>query len=382
MKILYSYITVEGEGSHVHIESFVRAFRALGEVLIERGTLERAYAGDKALWSGWRRVATRLAWIGVNVRHLFGVLRTARRERVDVIVFRFHPIHYFALAIVGAAFFYPVVLEINAVRSIENDSGRPRISDTLDRLCIARARRSFVVSRRMKEHLVKAYRVEESRIAVIPNGVDVEQFDPAIDGLPVRREYGLEHRLVIGFIGSFQPWHGVASIVSLAEALHRALPDVHFLLVGDGGARATYETMIQSKGLEAFFTFVGRVDHSKVPSYLAAMDILLAPVARGSFAGEFHGSPLKLFEYLAMARPVIAPASGQTGEIIEDGISGLLIDSNDTEKLAAAIKELAASPSRRKMLGNAGRQRVVAEFTWKANAERVRVVCRAAMEEA
>lgn len=296
-------------------------------------------------------------------------------HKPDVLLFRFQPLHEFLLSIVGLSFVYPVVLEVNAVRSIENHKARPRISDYLDHLSLSCASRSFVVSQRLREHIVEHYRIDARRIGVIENGVDVEEFHPATTDCEVRRKLGLENRLVVGFVGSFRPWHGINYLITLAEEVVPQIPEVFFLLVGDGADRQLYERKVHELGLTGHFAFTGRVEHAEVPRFLVSMDVVMAPVVKGSFSGEFHGSPLKIFEYMAMAKAVIAPPLGQVREVIEHGISGLLIDSDDTHNLAQAILNLHRDPLLRKRLGENARARVMERYTWKSNAAKVRSLC-------
>lgn len=299
----------------------------------------------------------------------------ARRHKPDVLLFRFQPLHEFCLSIVGLSFFYPVVLEINAVRSIENYEGRPRISDVLDRLSLKCAQRCSVVSERLKEHVIEHCHVEANRIVVIENGVDVDEFNPDLSGCDVRGKLRFENRFIVGFVGSFRPWHGVDYLIAVAGNVVPQMPNALFLLVGDGADRPLYEKKVQKMGLDGHFHFTGCVAHAEVPQYLVSMDVVMAPVAKKSFLGGFHCSPLKIFEYMAMAKPVIAPPLGQTCEVIEDGISGLLIDSEDTPRLVQALVNLWQDSAFRHRLGQNARARVIKQYTWKINAEKVRRLC-------
>lgn len=378
MKIVYSYITTPSEGGKIHIDSFMRAYRELGETVIENGVLVEPYRGGKESWSLAKRLGVKLQWVIGNIQHFWRTFCIARKQKPDALLFRFQPQHDFFLSIVGLSALYPVVLEINAVRSLENHVGRPKISDVLDRYSLIFARRSFGVSRRTREHLLEHYPVAPHRVAVIENGVDVDTFSPSVGGDEIRTKLKLEGRFVVGFVGSFQPWHGINYLIEMAEKVLAHLPHVYFVLVGDGVGRPSYEKHVQEKGLGASFVFTGRVAHAEVPKYLAAMDVVLAPVVKGSFSGEFHGSPLKVFEYMAMAKPVITPPIGQTREIIQHMVSGLLIDSEDTDALARTIRQLYETPTLCRELGINARRRVTECYTWKENARKVRELCKEA----
>jgi glycosyltransferase involved in cell wall biosynthesis len=108
-----------------------------------------------------------------------------------------------------------------------------------------------------------------------------------------------------------------------------------------------------------------------VPAYLDACDILAAPNVRSGDGSEFFGSPTKLFEYLSMAKPVVASRLGQIADVIVHGSNGLLVEPGDADSLALAIEKLARDGLLRARLGSAARQTVIERFTWKLNASRV-----------
>ena len=203
-----------------------------------------------------------------------------------------------------------------------------------------------------------------------PNGADPERFRPGAGGDRIRRELGLDDHVVAGFVGTFGPWHGVEI---LAEAIARVpqASHVRFLLVGDGDLRPAVERRLADAGVRDRATFVGRVAHDTVPAYLDACDILLSPHVEMPDGSAFFGSPTKLFEYMAMMKPIVASDLGQIGVVLEDGVSGLLVAPGDVEGLVAAIGRLAGDEALRERLGRSAREAVIAEYTWQRNAERV-----------
>jgi glycosyltransferase involved in cell wall biosynthesis len=222
------------------------------------------------------------------------------------------------------------------------------------------------------------YRIDEGRVAVIENGVDISEFHPGVSADYVRNSLKLEGRFVIGFVGSFRPWHGIEHLIALAEVLTIDLPQAIFLIVGDGPDRVLYEGQVQEKRLSEHFNFRGYVCHSQVPSYLASMDVVLAPHSLSSFKKGFYGSALKIFEYMAMGKPVIASPLGQIRDLIEDGVSGRLIHAEDSMRLKNAILDLYRDPSYRKRLGHNARVMVEKQFTWEVNAAKVERLCQEA----
>ncbi len=225
----------------------------------------------------------------------------------------------------------------------------------------------FVVSEVARRELIAEGVANAQRVIVNPNGVDVEVFHPDCGGDSVREKLGVHDRVVVGFIGTFGPWHG-APVLAKAARLVSSQARCHFLFVGDGDERAIAEDII---GQADTCTFTGRVSHERVPAYLDACDILVSPHVPLAGGSEFFGSPTKLFEYMAMARPVIASRLGQIADVIVDGENGILVEPGDPMSLAHAIERLALSREPRAVLGTKARRTVQAEYTWLRNASRV-----------
>ncbi len=375
MKILYTHMVIGAEGSQVHVNSFVRAIRNLGDDLVDNAFDAHTFGGGKESWSRLKRVSVRLNWVRQNLYRFFATLVLAIRTRPDVLLFRFEPLHEFFSCIFFLSPFYPIVLEINAVRSIENHHGRPWVSDYLDRVSLTRAKGIVVVSEELKGYLIEYYGLAADRITVAPNGVDVALFDPAnYSSKPISAAEAFD-RFVVGFVGSFRPWHGVDLIIEIASIVVRSIPDVTFLIVGDGADRSKYEEMVSAANLSNNFRFVGFVSHDAVPQYLAQMNVVLAPFPKASYEKGFYGSALKLFEYMAMEKAIIVPPLGQNSQVISHGVSGFLIESEDTQKIASTIVVLANDDALCRSLGKNAREEVLRNYTWSRNADLVRCAC-------
>jgi glycosyltransferase involved in cell wall biosynthesis len=238
-----------------------------------------------------------------------------------------------------------------------------------ERLNLKAADLIFVVSEVERRNLLAAG-VEPERIVVNPNGVDTDRFRPGCGGQDVRRRFGLDNKTVIGFLGTFGPWHGAPV---LAEAVKMIGPhhNCHFLFIGDGDQRALTERVVASSGNGDIVTFTGRIPHDDAPSHLDACDILVSPHVPAGDGSEFFGSPTKLFEYMAMARPVIASRLGQIADVITDGENGILVEPGEGRAIAGAIESLLEDEPLRDALGAAARRTVIEGYTWRHNAERV-----------
>ena len=204
-------------------------------------------------------------------------------------------------------------------------------------------------------------------------GANTEVFAPRDDGPAVRRELGIaDDALVVAYSGSFKSWHGLEMMVDVAARLERS--DVVFLLVGDGPLRGDIEARAQGLGLGDRFVFTGSVDYEEVPRLLAPADLCIAPfnpdkhkpsLERGTFVLD----PLKVFEYLAMGKPTITIDSANIASLFEDRSSILLYEPNDADALEACLRWAMDNPDAAAETARAGREIVLARYTWQAHAD-------------
>ncbi|MCA1592643.1 MAG: glycosyltransferase, partial [Acidobacteria bacterium] len=236
-----------------------------------------------------------------------------------------------------------------------------------ERLNLAAAARVFVVAEVERRNLVRAG-VAPEKIVVNPNGVDVRRFRPGIGGREMRRELGIsDDETLIGFVGTFGPWHGVEALAE-AAALMPADARVRFLLVGRGSLREKVEDYLRERGATERVIFTGAVEHERVPVLLDACDVLASPHVPLEEGTEFFGSPTKLFEYMAMGKGIVASRLGQIAEVLADEETALLVEPGDARALKEALLRLARSPELRERLGASARRACVARHTWTRNA--------------
>jgi glycosyltransferase involved in cell wall biosynthesis len=199
-----------------------------------------------------------------------------------------------------------------------------------------------------------------SKVVVEPNGVDATRFaeKPAMRG-----------PFTVGFTGTLKPWHDTATLIEAFAILRRDhVPDARLLIVGDGPERVRIEARLGELGLAEATQFTGAVPASEVPAWLARMHAATAPYHGGR---PFYFSPLKLYEYMAAALPVVASDVGDLANVLDHGRLGRLVPPDDPEALAADLARLAADPDLRDRLGDAARAQVVAHHGWDMIAARL-----------
>lgn len=238
----------------------------------------------------------------------------------------------------------------------------------------------FTISEALNEQLL-ARGLEPSRVAWYPNCVDCTVFNPssiaASDRSSARSRLNAEvDEFVIMFIGTFGLWHG-AEIFALAAARLASNGDwmrnnrVRFAFVGDGKTRSRCVDIIQSSRAALISTFTGLVPQNEAPAYLAAADAYVASHVPNTDGSKFFGSPTKLFEYMAMGRPIVASALDQISDILSDGRTAVLVPPGDVEALADGLRRVVEDRALGDRLGASARTEALAKYTWHRHAQEI-----------
>ncbi len=384
MRILYHHRTRGEDAQGVHIQALIDAFRALGhevDLVGPRRSARGAEAsGSQTEAAGSGEAAPRIGgypiphWFyellafGYNLPAAVRLLVHGWARRPDLIYERY-ALFSFAGLLVARLLRRPFILEVNAPLSLELQTygglvfrgAAQRMEDWLCR----RATRTVVVSSAMAKIFTERG-VPEERILVLPNGVDCASFHPAVPGDAVRARYGLEGCRVVGFVGWVRPWHGVDGLLKAMATRLRARDDERLLIVGDGPAVPGLRHQAQEMGLEERVIFTGPVSRAEVPGHIAALDIAVQPDVTA------YASPIKLFEYLALGRAVVAPDRPNIREVIEDGVCGRLFSPRDWDALAEVLGALLDDAAARQRLGAAAARRIEqGGYRWTDNARRV-----------
>lgn len=185
---------------------------------------------------------------------------------------------------------------------------------------------------------------------VIPFGVDTDRFSP--DSSPRSAS-----PLRLGFIKHFKPRYGTEVFLDAIPTVLAAIPEARVILAGSGPVEAALRKQAAMLGIEESLEFLGSVPHDQVPSLMTSLDLLVNPSLEESFG-------VVLLEAASSARPVVSSDVGGVREVVEDGVTGLLVPPGDPLALAAAIIRVGLDRDLRRRMGDAGRRRVLKSFDW------------------
>ena len=327
--------------------------------------------GVRILQYSWREGFVFLSAFVVIVRH---------QGKLDVI-YRRHSV-FNSEFLLSKLFNIPLVKEVNGIMAdearMQNVGGNlfSRVIDIIERFNMPKADRIIVVTSKLKDVLHHDYGVPEEKIVVILNGANTDLFRP-MDSRHARRELGLgEDSSYVSYIGSLSQWQGVEYLIQSAPLVLSKCRDIRFLIVGDGVLKEELVALAKQAGVSDRLIFTGFVPYEKVPLYINASDVCVLP--KKPLKSGY--SPLKLCEYMACQKPVVATKTSGF-EILEENDAGLLIDPEDTKEFANAIVQLLMSPELRRKMGTNGRRYVVENRSWERVARSVAEVCQQVVEE-
>lgn len=377
MKILYSHRTKSSDGQAVHIRSLTEALARRGHDLAIVGPDDGTPSDrplDAGAGQGLRRFLPapvhELAEVAYSAPAYFKLAARAAALAPDILYERYNLFYHSGVRL-SRARSLPFLLEINAPlaeeRARHGKLALTSLARASERSIWRAADRVFPVTRALARYVEEAG-VAPDRIDIIPNGVEAP-FLREHDDQPVRSRYGLESKTVLGFTGFVRDWHGLDRVVAYLGARRR--DDLALLIVGDGDARPGLERQARELGVERAVIFTGVVQREAVPAHLAAFDIALQPAVTP------YASPLKLMEYMAASRAIIAPDAPNIRETLT-AEEALLVREGDEAALHAALDRLTSDRSLRARFGAAAKASLLRQgLTWDANALRIEKIAAA-----
>jgi len=294
------------------------------------------------------------------------MIALARGRNFDFIYER-HAVNTFAGLLVARWCRLPLFLEVNDAAFVERvrKISMKRIPLLIERKVFAGACAIVTISGPFKEAMV-AQGVAAEKILVLPNAIDGRTFSLQVANPErLRKRYDLEGKMVIGYVGGFAPWHRLDLLLEAFCSLRNRYGEAALLLVGDGITYGSIKAYANDQGLSGVVAMPGSVPHAEIPEHISAMDICVIPDCN-----DFC-SPMKLFEYMALGKPAVAPRLPSLQEIVADRVDGILFEPRSKTALVAALDVLLADEALRNRIGQAARATVLGRYSWRGNAEKV-----------
>jgi glycosyltransferase involved in cell wall biosynthesis len=359
----------ESGGPRSHVRGVISAFRSLGY------EVKPFIVGDQvprqvARKSGRAISATVAHALAADLGRLTFRLINARRAwrqlggRVDWVYERFSACQ--ALGMNFQRHGVPWILETNGPFYEEAKAERKSmvLTGLARRLELGAYRGCDVlvcVSPTLKDIVCAEAAIDNRKIVVVPNGVDSTVFDPQKH--PAKRVF---EGFTIGFVGGLLAWQGLDLLLhALAELYEEKGLPIHLVIVGDGLMRKSWMKLADDLKLAARVIFVGRVNGDEVPSYIAGFDLGYSGQVQLQSGSMYH-SPLKIYEYMAMEKPVLASAFDDAKRIIDEQETGFLFAPGNKEDLKRALVTAYQARGRVAVLGRAARSQIVARHSWAA----------------
>ena len=245
----------------------------------------------------------------------------------------------------------------------------------LMRHVLAGARAVIANSWNSRRLLIEGWGLAEPRVSVVQPGVDAARFHPGRSGEALRARYARSGDVVFLSVGRLQRRKGHDTVIAALARVRRVVPQVRYVIVGDGSERERLETQARDAGVADITHFVGSAPEHDLPAWYTAGDVFVLP--NRADGPDFEGFGIVFLEAAAAGLPVVGGRSGGVPETLVEGKSGRLVSGDDPAELAGIMIDLARSPERRAEYGKAGRERVLADFSWARAASQV-----AAIEEA
>jgi glycosyltransferase involved in cell wall biosynthesis len=284
------------------------------------------------------------------------------RQR-DAVLYERHANFMFMGVLLGKWLERPVVLEVNELAGFKRARGliMERLARKIDAWVFSRADHILCVSAVLAGEVLQRGANTEC-VHVLPNAIDPGRFRSPRPASSLRARLGLEGSIVIGHVGLFYRWDRLDVLIEVVKRIRDAHPSVKVLLVGDGPEMENLKQTVQRLEMENVVILPGPVHSDDVPAYIDVMDICVLPDSNA------FGSPIALFEFMAMGKPCVVPDLGPMRDVIEDSVTGTMFKNGDYAAFGSALLRLVEDPALRLQLGARARDTVFKRHTWAVNA--------------
>ncbi len=208
----------------------------------------------------------------------------------------------------------------------------------------------------------------EKMIKIAP-GIDVDHFSPQ-DSSQLRRNLRLENKRVIVSVGRLVHRKGQDHLIQALPEILKSVPDAHILMVGQGPYLSHLKKLVEDLNLVDHVSFIGRIQYAQLPQYICVGDVFIMPSRSRFFGLEVEGLGIVYLEASACGLPVIAGSSGGAPDAVLEGVTGIVVDGENNNEIAAAAIKLLNDLDGARAMGLAGREWIIENWRWEIWSER------------
>jgi glycosyltransferase involved in cell wall biosynthesis len=374
MKILYHHRIASKDGQYVHIEEIVNALKSLGHeiIIVEPGSISDKQFGKSS--SFVRSIRDFLPgiiheWLefGYCFLDFIKLTVTILKTKPDCIYERYNL--FFPSGIWAKKLFrLPLILEVNAPLLDEREKhdgiSAKKLALWTEGYVWRSADHVLPVTHVLAE-IIKEKNVEAKKITVIPNGINKKKFSGSlVKSEEIKSKYQLGNKLVLGFTGFIREWHGLDKVIDVISS-HKE-ENWFLFIVGDGPVREALEAQAKQLNITDRVSITGIVSRDDMAKYVSVFDIALQPDVVP------YASPLKLFEYMASSKAILAPNRKNIMEILSDGQDSILFSPEKSGDFITKLEELCKSPNKISQLGKAALETIENKgLYWLENAKKI-----------
>lgn len=386
LKIIYHF-RVRGIGAEgVHIAGIANGFRALGhyvQLISPTGHDPTRIIENTTNFERKERVFIRLLHkladilpqvffefmeLAYNLIAIPRLWRSVDAKEIDLVYERY-AFFNFAGALVTSVKGVPFALEVNELSGHKRVRGQffVGLASKIEKYIFHRASLIITVSQFLEEEVTDI--AGRLPVVTIPNGVPEEWLHrcvslPEVNGL--REKYQLKNKKIICFVGCLVPWHNFDLLLNALRLVQKEIPEAVLLIIGQGVMKEAIMAMAVRMNLPCnSVKFTGQIPHHIIPEFIALADVTVIPETN-----DFR-SPIKMFEYMAMSKPLVAPRMPAIESVISHEKDGLLFVPRDKNSLSACLLNILSNPDISKQIGKNAREKIMNKFTWEIHAKRI-----------
>ena len=366
----------EESGARAHVLGVIQAFESLDWevkrfIIGDRVPQKWISKGSKQLISSGfaRKLAVDLMRLGsgaVNARRAWQQLGAgggAGGDRVGWVYERFSSLQ--SLGWIFQQHGIPWILETNAPMFYEAKCDRQslvlgQLARRLELKAYQQADVLVCVSSALKEIVVREASIAPEKVLVVPNGANTALFNPE-----KQQRSRIFKDFTLGFVGRLYPWQGLDLLLEVIRDLRLEGINICLVVVGDGAMRQAWQRQAQQLGIAEYVAFLGQVSWAEVPKYIAGFDLGYSGQIQLQI-GKMYLSPLKLYEYMAMAKPAIASRFEDASRVIRDGETGFLFQAGNKENLKQVLMRAYNSWQALPDMGRKARNDIVTHHSWRS----------------